>query len=215
MDTSPPHIKNPPPNLLLISTADERCSSAFEVALEEGVKYFLLRKKQWETRAFYNLGQRMTEYTQKYGAHFLIHNRIDIALALNADGVHLSENGLPVHTARQLLGPHLLLGKSCHQIKCAKKAFEQGADYVTLSPLFPTRSHPGANTLGVELFKQMCAIIPGPVLALGGISAHNVSAAIEAGASGVALIRGILHASNPREAARQLLYALGEETKTP
>ncbi|MBF0448520.1 MAG: thiamine phosphate synthase, partial [Magnetococcales bacterium] len=101
-----------------------------------------------------------------------------------------------------------LLGRSCHDLNGALTALEQGADYLTLSPVFATRSHPHALPLGLEKFAGLCRKIPGPVLALGGITPENSQKVRQAGAFGVALIRGILSSPNPEQAAQLLLKSI-------
>lgn len=213
------------PSLLVITdrTVSPDLMAGVSAALEGGVTHILLREKTMAAGPLAVLAQKLRTVTAAMGAHLLIHDRVDIALAMEADGVHLPESGMATVDARRLLDTcqprktwapiggegaqpvGKLLGRSCHSVKTACEAFQEGADYVTLSPLFATRSHPQAPALGVRRFSVMRAAIPGPVLALGGIHGGNVTDALSTGAQGVALIRGILEAAEPCQAARTLL----------
>lgn len=199
-------MKPPLPRLLLITdrTVCPDLLPVITAALEGGVRHILLREKGLSAGPLTRLAKALLAKTVAYGAYLLIHDRLDVALAVGADGLHLPEDGLETSEARRLLAPLPgggLLGRSAHSVASACQALEGGADFVTLSPLFVTRSHPGMPALGLASFRAMRADIPGPVLALGGIQLDNVSDALQTGAEGVALIRGILDAPNPRQAA--------------
>ena len=153
------------------------------------------------------LAKKLLALTAASGAHLLIHDRVDVSLAIGASGAHLPETGMETADARRLLGEKLL-GKSCHSVLEGCRALQEGADFVTLSPLFPSRSHPEVPALGMEQFVAMRAAIPGPVLALGGINSDNAAQAATTGAYGVALIRGILDTENPEQAAVGILSQL-------
>lgn len=199
-----------PPLLLLITDRGVAPDLEKEVAaaLKGGVRHILLREKNAPPRETITLARSLNRIVTEAGGALLVSERTDIALTVGAAGVHLPENGLPTAAARKLLGPNKLLGRSCHAVETAVKAFADGADYVTLSPLFATRSHPDAEPLGLERFAAMVREIPGPVLALGGVDADNAREAVRAGAAGAALIRGLLGAPEIEAAARTLLRRL-------
>ncbi|MBF0158330.1 MAG: thiamine phosphate synthase [Magnetococcales bacterium] len=193
------------PRLLLISTAtpiDQPAKEAIWAALSAGIRHLLLRQPGLSADDLRPLAQRWRQRTHEQGALLLIHQHIDVALAVAADGLHLPEKGLDTAMARHRLGPNRLLGRSCHDPVTAQQALNQGADYVTLSPLFTTQSHSDATPIGVEKFRSWRTMIHGPVLALGGIDQTNITAALAAGADGVAMIRAILAQSDPYAAAR-------------
>lgn len=203
----------PLPSLLLIT--DRRVApdllGSVASALKGGVTHLLLRDKGTPAGALTLLAQEMMALIQPLEARFLlIHDRVDVALAVDAAGVHLPENGMPTADARRLLHRGAsafpkLVGRSCHSVASARQALAEGADYVTLSPLFASRSHPETPPLGIQRFAAMRAAIPGPVLALGGITAHNVADALRSGADGVALIRGILNTPSPSHTAATMI----------
>ncbi|MEO5332125.1 MAG: thiamine phosphate synthase [Magnetococcus sp. YQC-5] len=165
----------------------------------------LLRDKNTPAGALTLLAQRLMTLLKPSGGRLILHDRADVALAVGAAGVHLPESGMTTADVRRIIGPHLLLGRSCHHSDCACLHLQQGGDYVTLSPVFKTASHPEVTPLGLKQFSHLCAAIPGPVLALGGIQADTVAVTLQAGASGVAVIRGILDTSDPAMAVRSML----------
>ena len=202
------------PRLLLI-TESRLCPDlpqAVAAALAGGVRHLLLREKNGDAGPMTRLARELLALTGRHGASLLIHDRLDVALAVGAAGVHLPEGGMATGDARRLLAQapdRMLLGRSCHSVETACQALQEGADYVTLSPLFATLSHPGLPPLGLTRFAAMRKMIPGPVIALGGIQLHNAADALAAGADGLALIRGILTAPDPRQAAAGLLATIG------
>ncbi|MEO5362108.1 MAG: thiamine phosphate synthase [Magnetococcus sp. DMHC-8] len=205
-------MKPPVPRLLLI-TDSALCADlprAVADTLAGGVRHVLLREKQMPAGPLTRLAHTLLTLTTAHGAHLLLHDRVDVALDVGAAGVHLPACGLATSAARRLL-PHALLGRSCHTVAEAVQACQDGADYVTLSPLFATRSHPEATPLGVTRFAAMRSQVPGPVLALGGIRPDNAVDALRTGADGLALMRGILNAPRPRQAAEELLSQIFRE----
>lgn len=200
-------MKPPLPRVLLI-TDPIVCPDTLKTvhsALQGGVSHILLRAKTVSDHALKDLGLKLLTLTHSFGSHLLIHERVDIALTLKAAGVHLPEWGMETKQARSLLNHDQLLGRSCHSVETANKALQEGADFVTLSPLFKTQSHPEAIPLGVQEFSKMCRLINGPVLALGGIGSHTILDALKTGAYGVALIRGILDTPNPHHSAKSIM----------
>ncbi|MBF0454718.1 MAG: thiamine phosphate synthase [Magnetococcales bacterium] len=205
-------MKPPLPKLLLITdrTVCPNLEQGVAGALRGGVRHLLLREKNRLSPKEHN--QRLHQWTKKllpltelFKAHLLISASLEVALDFPGVGLHLPESGIATELARQKLGPDRLLGRSCHNLSGALTALEQGADYLTLSPLFATQSHPKATPLGLEKFTRIRAAIPGPVLALGGIDAKNLPLALQTGAHGVALIRAVLSAPSPENASYSLL----------
>jgi thiamine-phosphate pyrophosphorylase len=138
----------------------------------------------------------------------MINDRVDIAQAAEADGVHLPELGLSVGVARWLLGRYVLTGRSVHSVDAAVEAQRSGADYVQVGSVFESTSHPGQEPAGVELIREVRNAVSIPVIAVGGITAANVGQVIEAGAHGIAVISAILRAEDKTEAAKELKQAL-------
>jgi thiamine-phosphate pyrophosphorylase len=153
----------------------------------------------------------LREITTRHGARLLINDRLDIALAAEADGVHLAENSLPVSRVREIAGESMLIGVSCHGIEGAAAAQENGADFITFSPIFFTSSKaPYGEPLGTERLADACLLLRIPVFALGGIKKETIRTVLAHGAGGIALISAILAEDNPERTAREMLALLSE-----
>jgi len=185
--------------------------AAVEAALRGGVRAVQLREKDLSSRELYDLACRMRELTTRYGAKLLINDRLDIALAADADGVHLGESSIPVSRVRELVGERLIIGVSCHGLERALEAQESGADFITFSPIYFTPSKaPYGEPLGIDLLAEACRLLRIPVFALGGIKRDSVRTVLDHGAGGIALISAILAADDPERAAREMLNLLKE-----
>ena len=143
-----------------------------------------------------------------HGALFLVNDRIDIALAVEADGVHLGQGDLPPALARQLLGPDRLIGRSTHALDQLQQAVTDGCDYVGVGPVHATPTKPGREPVGLDYVRQAAAASPIPFFAIGGVEASNLAAVRAAGADRVAVVRAITEAVDPAAAAAALLAAL-------
>ncbi len=185
---------------------------AVEDALKAGVKAIQLREKDLATRELLDVARRMRELTLRYGAKLFINDRVDIALCVHADGVHLGQHSIPPSAAGRVAGKGMLIGVSTHGLEEADIAEKEGADFITLGPLFPTPSklRYGAP-VGTAAFKRIKEKISLPVFGIGGIKRENVKEVMSAGAYGVALISGILGEGNRKAAAENYLKLLGEQ----
>lgn len=185
-----------------------------EEALAGGVRCVQLREKDLPARALLELARAMRSLTDRFGARLLINDRVDIALAAGADGVHLGEEGMPAAVARELLGSGRLIGVSCHGRDGAAAAVAQGADFITFGPVYPTPSKAAyGEPVGIGQLAATTQEIHIPVFALGGIKEANIPEALAAGAAGIALISAIIAAPDPRERARALLALLPPRTR--
>lgn len=160
-------------------------TTALEGILRRNVKMIQLREKDLGGRDLYSLARQARELTERYGALLLINERLDIAVAVGADGVHLPEKGLPPGVVKDLF-PHLLVGYSAHSLEGVLYAQKEGADFVTLSPIFRTESHPEAEPLGLEELKRVSAKVNVPIYALGGVTQERIELCLKNGAYGVA-----------------------------
>jgi thiamine-phosphate pyrophosphorylase len=180
-----------------------------EEALEGGVKAVQLREKDLSSRDMYELAFAMRKLTARYNAGLFINDRVDIALAVDADGVHLGESSIPIHRARKMLGKKRLIGVSCHNQVNAIAAQDLGADFITYGPVFNTPSKaPYGPPVGIASLREVAPRLRIPVFALGGITGLNTRQVIAAGAYGIALISAVIAAENPREEAKTLLALL-------
>ena len=204
------------PTLCLI-TDRQRCGGSpledvVDEAIKGGVNLIQLREKDLPTGELLALAIRLREVTRGR-ALLVINDRLDVAMAAGADGVHLPENGLPVAIARWLLGQHTLIGRSVHSEEAAAEAEQAGADYVQLGTIYATESKPDAKPAGPDLVRKVSGAVAIPVLAVGGVRAENAADVIEAGASGASVISAIEAAADPQAAARQLVEAMREARK--
>lgn len=177
-----------------------------EAALKGGAKAFQLREKDLATRELCELAERLLHLTRPAGAVVLINDRVDVALAVGVQGVHLTQKSLPPSVARRLLGAPRLLGVSCHSLDEALEAQEGGADFILLGPIFFTPSKaPYGPPLGLEILKQVRPYIHLPIFAIGGINTANRAEVLAAGADGVAVISAVMAAPDVSEAVKALL----------
>ena len=193
-------------------TAGRPLYDVVHAALDGGVRAVQLREKDLEGGELYRLAAQLRDLTTRYTARLLINDRLDVALAVGADGVHLGQTSLPVSTARQLLGPDKLIGVSTHSPDEITAA--QGADFVVFGPVYFTPSKAGyGQPQGLARLRQAVGHSPVPVFAIGGIQADRIAAVRSAGAHGVALISALSAATEPSRAAHELLARLGPSNK--
>lgn len=177
-----------------------------EAALSGGARAVQLREKDLSAAELLTLAGELRTLTRRFNARLLINDRIDVALAVAADGVHLGGHSLPVAIARRLLGPEKLIGVSTHHLDEIAEAASAGADFVTFGPVFATPSKAVyGQPLGADALRTVCAAAPLPVFALGGIKAGHVSLMHDCGAHGIAVISAIIAARDPRLATQTLV----------
>ena len=190
-------------------TGDNALLAAIEEALKGGLKAVQLREKDLDTRSLLRMAYSLRELTSRYKAKLFINDRVDIALAVDADGVHLGGESIPAFAARKAAGKALLIGVSAHSIEEAKKAEEEGADFITLGPIFETPSKiKYGQPLGPGLLSGARGKISIPVFAIGGIKKERVAAVLESGATGIALISAILGSENVRSNTEEFMRLL-------
>lgn len=186
-----------------------------EAALLGGVRCVQLREKDLDADALLPLAFELRMMTRLFDARLLINGHLEVARAVDADGVHLGGDAVPAAEARRSLGPGKLLGVSTHSTSEIETAAAGGADFVTFGPVYHTPSKaPYGEPLGVEALRAACAAAPLPVFALGGVTAERVPELLEAGCRHAACIGAILHAENPAAAARQFNACLAERTRS-
>jgi thiamine-phosphate pyrophosphorylase len=177
-------------------------------ALEGGVRLFQLREKELPLRALLTLGHELRELTQRYEALLLVNDRIDVALAIGADGVHLGQADMPIEVARRL-GPDLIIGSSSHDVTEAREAAQAGASYVNIGPIYPTQTKQWDDAyLGLEGLREIAAEIQIPFTVMGGIKAAHIPGLCEAGARTLAVVTAVTAASDPAMAALHLREAI-------
>jgi len=198
-------------NLYLITDRNQVVSghsliSVVEAALQGGVKAVQLREKDLSATDLLPLAQELRDLTRRYAARLLLNDHIDLALAVQADGVHLGGHSKPTDVVRKLIGPDLLIGVSTHIKSEVNLAAEQGADFVTFGPVYATPSKAAFGPpQGLKALADACRDSILPVFALGGITPTRATEAREAGASGIALISAIIASPDPRSAAEDFV----------
>jgi thiamine-phosphate pyrophosphorylase len=174
-------------------------------ALRGGIRAVQLREKDLPARDLLRLARELREATARHGARLLVNDRVDVAMAAGADGVHLGVSSLRPREARRLLGPKGLVGCSTHSLRELAEAEEGGADFVTFGPVFFTPSKAAYGPpVGLPALAAACRAARIPVFALGGVGAGNLDVVLSAGAHGVALVSGVVAAPDPRSAASAL-----------
>jgi len=175
-------------------------------ALDGGVKGIQLREKDLVGRELFFLAEAARKLTQRYHALLLINDRIDIALAMDADGVHLSTASIPIESARALLGRQQLLGASTHSLEEAQEAERNGADFVVFGPVYFTPSKASyGSPQGLAALKKVVEKISLPIYAIGGIKLENIADTRRTGVRGVALISTVMSAADPENATKKIL----------
>ncbi|MDL2231287.1 thiamine phosphate synthase [Porphyromonadaceae bacterium OttesenSCG-928-L07] len=196
-------------SLYLVTDRSLSCNRPLEWIVEEaikgGVTMVQLREKVCSGRAFYETAVRLKQITQSYGIPLIINDRLDIALASDADGLHIGQNDIPYHIARQYLGKDKIIGLSVENIADTLEANKLDIDYIGISPVFGTPTKTDTNTpLGLEGVKAISEISRHPSVGIGGINISNAHEIIQAGANGISVVSAIMSANSPSLAASEL-----------
>jgi thiamine-phosphate pyrophosphorylase len=205
-------------NLYLVTDRYQTCGRPLEKvlrqALDGGVRAVQLREKDLPSGELYCLALEMRRLTTEYGARLIINDRIDIAQAVDADGVQIGVNSMPVAVVRSVLGQDRIIIYSAHSVEEAELARADGADMVTFGPVYHTPSKAGYGApCGVRKLSDAVRALNIPVIALGGIKLENISEALFSGSRGIAVISAVLAAADPRDAAASLLKKIEEHAK--
>lgn len=184
---------------------DRDLTEMVKEAVEGGVTIVQLREKECETGEFVELARRMKAMLKTYNVPLIINNRIDVALAIDADGVHIGQKDMPYDTARRLLGNEKIIGLSIETLEELERANELDVDYVAASPVFPTPTKTDtARPWGIEGLKEFCMKSVHPVVAIGGMNEKTITDVMKVGTDGVAVVSAILGAERPKERAEAL-----------
>jgi thiamine-phosphate pyrophosphorylase len=183
--------------------------SAVEDALKAGVRAVQLREKDLPIRELLAMANRMRELTVNYRARLFINDRVDVALCVEADGVHLGQSGIPVSAVRNMVKERFIIGASTHSLEEATTAEKEGADFITFGPLFETPSKRAYGApLGTDALREIKERVSIPLFGIGGITQGKVREVMNSGAFGVALINGILGEADIKGAAEGYLHML-------
>ncbi len=174
-------------------------------AVEGGVTIIQLREKSLSTKEFIEEALEVKKIIEGKNIPLIINDRVDVALAVNADGVHLGNEDMPVEIARRILGKKFIIGASAGSVLEAVEKSEKGADYIAVSPVFSTPTKPDAGSpLGLDGIRRIKESVRVPVIGIGGINRENVIDVIKSGADGVAVVSAIVSSPDPEESAREL-----------
>lgn len=186
-------------------------SEAVRLALKGGVRAVQLREKDLPVRELLSLAQEIRSITKEFSARLFINDRVDVAVAVDADGVHLGGQSMPVSAVRRVVGRNMMIGVSTHNIYEARDAEAGSADFITFGPIFSTPSKIGyGEPVGVGALAAVRKQVGIPIFALGGIKAGNIPDVMRAGAGGIGLISAILSADDIQKAAEDIILRIGE-----
>ena len=205
---SAPHRLDFPPLYAILDTEQTKSRSpdvVLRTLLNSDVKVLQLRAKVMSPREFLQLARETRALTQSYGCRFIVNDRVDIALASDADGVHLGQEDLPLHAARKLIGQKII-GISTHDLEQAREAEHCGADYIGFGPMFGTTTkETGYSTRGAHMLREVREAVSLPIVAIGGITEANVAQVWRAGADSAAIISDILGSNDIASKVKRIL----------
>ena len=175
-----------------------------EEALKGGATLLQLREKNKSTREYIRLAERVHAIAKRYNVTLIIDDRVDVALAVDAQGVHLGKEDMPVATARKLLGDDKIVGATAKTVPWAKEAYEQGADYLGVGAIYPTTTKVKTVLTSTDTLRDICNAVPIPVGAIGGLNKDNIDVLAGIPIAGICVVSAIMKAADPKTAAEQL-----------
>ena len=178
---------------------------AVELAIKGGATIIQLREKDCTSREFYELALSIKDITDAYEVPLIINDRLDIALAVHADGVHLGQSDIPVQVARNVMGPNCIVGATANTLEKAKEAWQSGADYLGVGDVFGSATKNDTKPVELKDLKKICDTVKIPVVAIGGISKKNIHLLKDTGVAGVAVISAVLGQTDITAAAEELI----------
>ena len=185
--------------------SEENFLKTIKESIKGGVSIVQLREKTADTLDFYNLALKVKKITTKYKVPLIINDRVDIALAVDADGVHVGQSDMPCKVVRELIGDEKIIGVSAHNVSEALKAQKDGADYLGSGAVFTTQTKSDANTVTKEELKEIVEAVDIPVVAIGGINHDNAHELNGSGIAGLSVVSAIMSSENPYKSASRLL----------
>ena len=181
-----------------------------ETACRSGVTIIQLREKNLTTNQYYQLAKQVKEITDAYQVPLIIDDRLDVCLAVDAAGLHIGDDELPVSVARKVLGPKKILGVTAKTVKRALEAETSGADYLGTGAIFPTTTKENAPIAQISTLKTICQTVAIPVVAIGGLTSENIEQLIGTGIAGVAVVRGLMQAEDIEAKTQAFLTKLDD-----
>ena len=175
-----------------------------EQALMGGVTLMQLREKDKTTREYIELAQKVHNITRKYNVPLIIDDRVDVALAIDAEGVHVGQSDMPVKIARKLMGENKIVGATTKTVEQAKEAFEQGADYLGVGAIYPTATKVKTVLTSTDTLNDICHAVPISVNAIGGLNKDNIDVLEGVSVAGICVVSAIMKADDPKKATEEL-----------
>ena len=186
------------------SVPPERFLPVVDAACRGGATILQLREKDKSTREYMELAAEVHQITLRYGVPLIIDDRVDVALAVEAEGVHVGQSDMPVRLARKLMGKGRIVGATTKTVPQALEAYEQGADYLGVGAIYPTTTKVKTILTPVSTLKDIVKAVPIPVNAIGGLNKDNIFVLKDSGIAGVCAVSAIMKAADPEPAAREL-----------
>lgn len=183
---------------------------AVEQAIEGGATLIQLREKECSSKDFYETAVRIKEITTRYGIPLIINDRVDIALAVDAEGVHVGQSDLPAKVVRKIIGEGKIVGVSARERDLAVKAYEDGADYLGVGAMYATSTKKDATVTSMEELKKIRESVPIPIVVIGGVNETNIMEFKGTGIDGAAVVSAIIAKTDIKEAASKLSKLVGE-----
>ena len=175
-----------------------------EAALQGGVTFLQIRETEKTTREYLSLARKVHELTRKYNVPLIIDDRLDIALAMDAEGVHLGQSDMPIDLARKILGPDKIIGATAKTVPQALEAWQQGADYLGVGAIYPTTTKVKTVLTSTETLRDICNAVPIPANAIGGLNQDNIDVLAGIPIAGICVVSAIMKAEDPKQAAKEL-----------
>ena len=175
-----------------------------EAALQGGVTFLQIREKDKMTREYLALAQKVHALTRKYDVPLIIDDRLDIAMTIDAEGVHLGQSDMPIDLARKLFGPDKIIGATAKTVPQALEAYEQGADYLGVGAIYPTTTKVKTILTSTDTLRDICAAVAIPVNAIGGLNRDNIDILAGIPIAGICVVSAIMKAADPKKAAAEL-----------
>lgn len=209
-------MRNFDTTLYFITDSTGFCEDEFlyrtEEALKGGATILQLREKEKSTREYISLAEKVHNITTKYKVPLIIDDRMDVALAMGAEGVHLGQSDMPISIARKILGDDFIIGATTKTVPQAMEAYEQGADYLGVGAIYPTTTKVKTILTSTETLDAICKAVPIPVNAIGGLNKNNVQVLEGIGIAGLCVVSAIMKADDPKTET-QILLNIAKELK--
>ena len=183
---------------------EEEFLSRVEQALQGGVTLLQLREKEKSTREYIELAEKVHAIAKRYGVPLIIDDRVDVALAIDAEGVHVGASDMPVSTARKLMGNDKIVGATAKTVPWATEAWQQGADYLGVGAIFPTTTKVKTILTSTDTLRDICNAVPLPANAIGGLNKDNIDVLKGIPIAGICVVSAIMKAEDPGRAALEL-----------